>query len=718
MTAARRGTRIAVLSLTLALLAGCGGGGGSSPPPPPPPPAPLTITTAQNLPAAVQGLAYSATLTASGGSGSLHWTIAPQPPAQFPTGLAIDAATGVLSGTPDFGMAAVFVAVVTDATQAASKTFYINEYSRLTVSDLTNSLIQYGTAWLSLPIQGGVPSLTYSVTSGSLPPGVSLDPSYPRLAGTATVAGSFQSTVTVKDAYNPPQTATMQVNLTVTPPRLSAVNSIPARLVSNQAFAGRLVANGGTPPYTFAINSGSLPPGLTLSDATTGAISGTPTAAGSYSFRFTVTDSSSPQQSAWMNVNTTVAAPLGRNDSVQTATPLSSSTLYASASISPYEDPPATATAGDQDYYKVTAVGGQVLQVSTWAKRNDVNNPLDTVLEIVDANGQRLNACNQPSDTAGNFTSACLNDDLSASPHIQDSALSLKLPGASTATPVYIHVLDWRGDARPDMTYSLNLSGQLTLLADPGPINGTSFYYARGQAITSRKLQEQGGVPPYAWSVTAGSLPPGLDLSTSGTLSGTPTTDGTYSSTWTVTDSLVPPQSASMATTILVEDPPTITNTSLPDGYTGTPYLAPLTVTGGTPPYWYVSSLGYVLIQNSAPTLSMTPQTPGTFDVAITVTDTHSINSTVHLPLVIHPGPLTVQPVNMTWRLPFSYSLQIQASGGTPPFTCSLVSGSLAGAATLNNCWLGSVASPVAGTYSATVQVTDSPSDPCHGQGS
>ncbi len=56
------------------------------------------------------------------------------------------------------------------------------------------------------------------------------------------------------------------------------------------AYSSALAASGGVAPYTFSVISGSLPPGLTLNPAT-GAITGTPTTAGSFSFTAKVTDS-------------------------------------------------------------------------------------------------------------------------------------------------------------------------------------------------------------------------------------------------------------------------------------------------------------------------------------------------------------------------------------------------------------------------------------------
>jgi len=67
-----------------------------------------------------------------------------------------------------------------------------------------------------------------------------------------------------------------------------ATNSLPAGTVG-QSFNQNVTLNGGTGPYTIILNSGSLPPGITLSSA--GAFTGTPTAAGTYTFNLRATDS-------------------------------------------------------------------------------------------------------------------------------------------------------------------------------------------------------------------------------------------------------------------------------------------------------------------------------------------------------------------------------------------------------------------------------------------
>src|SRR5207253_2892477 len=146
--------------------------------------------------------------------------------------------------------------------------------------------------------------------------------------------------------------------------------------------------------YTFAKISGFLPPGITGPDAS-GRISGTPTLPGNFPFVVRVTDSSPTPQSLTQNFSLTVAHPLGRNDSPATASRIVPGGT--AATISPYIDPPnGTPAAGDNDYYKVSSLGGVTVHVETLAKRSSSNNPLDTVIEIVDGNGHQLSTCRQP----------------------------------------------------------------------------------------------------------------------------------------------------------------------------------------------------------------------------------------------------------------------------------------------------------------------------------
>lgn len=183
--------------------------------------------------------------------------------------------------------------------------------------------------------------------------------------------------------------------------------------------------------------------------------SGTPTAEGTYNFTLQVNDTGPPVQSTSRALSLTITSNPGRNDSIETATPVSNGTLR--ASLSPFADPPSDTPNPDQDFYALRAAAGSVVTVETFAARLLPVSPADTVLELLDQNGQRFATCR--SNTWEAFDQPCLNDDLELG-YALDSKLQLLVPGEpGTSIPLYVRVLDWTGSARPDFTYDLFISG-------------------------------------------------------------------------------------------------------------------------------------------------------------------------------------------------------------------------------------------------------------------
>jgi hypothetical protein len=149
----------------------------------------------------------------------------------------------------------------------------------------------------TLSATGGVAPYAWSIASGGLPPGLSLDGATGAIAGTPTTAGTFGFTVLVTDAQSPADSATKALSITVdaqTVPPLDITTASLPNAKRNRAYSATLAATGGAPPYTWSIASGALPPGLTL-NAATGAISGRPTTVGTYAFTVQARDSQSPQ---------------------------------------------------------------------------------------------------------------------------------------------------------------------------------------------------------------------------------------------------------------------------------------------------------------------------------------------------------------------------------------------------------------------------------------
>jgi hypothetical protein len=160
----------------------------------------------------------------------------------------------------------------------------------------------------------------------------------------------------------------------------------------------------------------------------------------------------------------------------------------------------------------------------------------------------------------------------------------------------------------------------------PPSVTTTSLPGGAGGSAYSATLQESGGVAPFSWSLTSGSLPTGFTLGTDGTIAGTPCTGGTSSFTVQVADSANPPLTASAPLSISVTVPPlSIATTSLPEGVTDTIYSQAVQVAGGISPYsWSVASgslPSWASLNKSTGRITGIPGTTGTSTFTLQVAD-------------------------------------------------------------------------------------------------
>lgn len=237
----------------------------------------LQITSAAQLPPAVVGEAYSATLVAAGGNDGNSWALAG---GTLPAGVALES-SGVLGGVPEAAGSFEFEVRVTNGlSQSARRTMSLVSQSPLeiTTTSLADGIIGIAYA-AALDASGGDGSYAWSLAAGALPPGLALGAAG-EIAGTPTAAGSFDFTVRASSAGRSDDAA---LKLTVWQGLQITTGTLPAASVGAE-YAATLEASGGDGAYAWTLVSGTLPSGLGLDAG--GRISGTPEAPDSS--RFTV----------------------------------------------------------------------------------------------------------------------------------------------------------------------------------------------------------------------------------------------------------------------------------------------------------------------------------------------------------------------------------------------------------------------------------------------
>lgn len=241
------------------------------------------------------------------------------------------------------------------------------------------------------------------------------------------------------------------------------------------------------------------------------------------------------------------------------------------------------------------------------------------------------------------------------------------------------------------------------------PYAGASYAVAGAQGTVS-------------YAVTSGSLPAGLALSSGGLISGTATTAGDSSFTVTATDAAG--QTASAAGTIHVAPLLQLSGAALPQVQAGNA-IANVTVlaTGGTAPYTYSLAAGSALPQGIAlsntGSLTGSPSVPGTYSFQVIASDSggaatpSSQNATATFTLTVTAAPLTITTIALGTAVTGSpYTQRIDAAGGTAPYTFTVAGGALPDGLLLTAAGQFIGRASRTGTYSVTIQATDSAATP------
>ncbi len=367
------------------------------------------------------------------------------------------------------------------------------------------------------------------------------------------------------------------ITIQVTSPLSISLSTNSISTVTGGSVSASLSASGGTAPYTFSV--AGQPAGVTLGS---GSLSGSPTQPGIFVANVTVTDASQNAASASITINV-----LGFTT---TALPNGSAAQFYAATIG---------AAGGTGSYTFSATGLPAgLSLTSYGYLNGTVN------------------------TGGTY-------------------------------PISVTV----SSGGLSVTTNLNL-----VIANPGTLSISSASLPNGtvSVLYSQGLSATGGLPPYTWSVVSSAPPQGLSLSSTGIVSGTPTTAGSFMFGVQATDTAG--ATAKAAATLTIQPAPLkITTSALPAGMSGVAYpLQQLAVSGGVPPYVWSLTSGSVLppgltftsdgvlsgvagatgtsSQNAAATNRASTATTGTFTFGITVTDNANTNAGVTFSLIIRPS--------------------------------------------------------------------------------
>jgi Putative Ig domain len=164
---------------------------------------------------------------------------------------------------------------------------------KLTIGPETTLPATRGTSYTLAMTASLADSKTWSIASGALPPGLTLNPSSGLISGSPSAAGSFF--FTIQAFINPQQTDTKTLGIHVREPvsitASAGLDDEASRLARTEvgvAFEESLVVAGGLGPYTYTV-TGELPEGIDY-DQTTGELIGRAEVAGTYRFGVAVVD--------------------------------------------------------------------------------------------------------------------------------------------------------------------------------------------------------------------------------------------------------------------------------------------------------------------------------------------------------------------------------------------------------------------------------------------
>lgn len=598
---------------------------------------PITVSPA-NLTAGTLGANYSQTLSQTGGSGSITWSVSS---GSAPPGLMLNPTSGLLSGIPTVPGTFMFTARATDSTGCYGEMPYalvINcQPLNITTASVANGIA--GSSYSqTIALSGGSGQTDWTISAGALPSGLSLHPTSGVISGAPQVTGAFN--FTVKATVNSTGCfTTRSYSMSVGCQTITINETLLGQATVGVNYNQTLTQSNGIGSINWSITAGSLPSPLTLSLG--GVISGIPVAAGSFPVTFRATDANGcfGEKSFTLTIG---------------CTPFN---------ITPASLPAANYNVGYSQQLSQTGASGAV----TWS-----------------------------------LASGSLPTNLTLSP----GGLISGTPNVPGSFPITVRATEQTTGCFTDKAYTLTVNCPV-ISVTPTTLNAGTF-----GVNYSQQLSQTGGVGGITWSVSAGSLPANVTLNSSGLLSGPPSVVGTFNFTAKATDANGCFGERAYQLVIGCQSLG-ITPTSLSPIQIATPFSQQLTLTGGSGTTNWTISAGAlpsgITLNPASGLLSGQANVSGTFNFTARATlQTTGCFAEQAYSLVVNCPTINITPTTLNaGYMGVQYSQQLSQTGGVGGIIWTLSSGTLPNNINLSAGGLLAGTPVMSGSYSFTVRGTD-----------